>query len=91
VDEVACKLALDLVLRRLLDTPELGGDLDILGTLNALARMQGAGIQREKWKSEVARQVAHAAQACERTARQGGLSERSCQEIRAKILGIQAA
>lgn len=90
LEEAATRLALDLVLQRLLDTSELGGELDICRALEALARVQGAAVTREKWKSELAKRVEQAAQACAKTAKQGGLSDQAAADIRAKILGIAA-
>jgi hypothetical protein len=90
LEEAATKLALDLVLQRLLGTPELGGELDICRALDSLTRAQSSGVQREKWKTELRARVEKAAQACEKTAKQGGLSDQAAATIRSKILGIAA-
>jgi hypothetical protein len=90
LEEAASRLGVELILHRLLDTPELGGELDVCRALDSLTRAQSSAVTREKWKQELAKRVAAAAQACERTARQGGLSDAAVQEIRARSLGVAA-
>lgn len=53
-----------------------------------IAKLSRAAVNQKKWEAEVRDKVKAAADAAERIARKGGLSEASAAEIRKRILGI---
>jgi hypothetical protein len=88
LEEAATRLALELLVRRLLDLEAMPDDLDVLGALHALAKMQTAAVTREKWKTDVAKRAAAAASDAAAIAKQGGLSDSAVEMIRSRILGL---
>ena len=88
LEEAGTRLALDLVLQALAKIQDLDGEVDVLRLMEALSRLQSAGVQREKWKAELRAKAEAAAKDVERTATKAGLSPEAVEQIRAKILGI---
>ena len=83
-------MALDLIMQKLLETETLDADVDIYKALTALARVQSAGVQREKFKAEARRIAQQTAEEVVTDVRQAGLSDEAAEGIRRKILGIAA-
>lgn len=58
--------------------------------IDAFAKLQASSTMREKFKSEIRKQVVKVADEAVKTAKKGGLSDEAANEIRKKILGIGA-
>ena len=56
-----------------------------------IAQLSRAAVNQKKWEAEVKAKVQAVAEAAERIAKAGGLSNKSAAEIRRKILGIAAS
>jgi hypothetical protein len=61
-------------------------NLPKLGTM--IARIAGASVQQKKWQSEAREKAKTTADDVVRTVKKSGMSEKTAEEIRKKILGI---
>ena len=72
---------------------QLSGKLDIKKMpriISDFAKLQASSVQRERMKKDMAEKAVKAADAVERIAKKGGLSDKAAEDIRKKILGITA-
>lgn len=86
MEEAVTKMLLQRVMAAV-----MGKEFDIMEVprlLSDVAKLQASSVSREKFKDEMARRAAAAADRVAKKARRGGLSPEAVAEIRKEILGI---
>ena len=92
LEHAATLLALDLVVGTLMDhegiEPTELNLPHVTNLMTALSKVSTAALAREKWRVDVERRAAEAAEAVAGKAREGGLSDETVEFIKRRILGV---